>query len=142
MRTGSVPLEPAPRDHRVVHEAIWAPLAALVLLAARFLPFDRLPEAVCPFLALTGLPCLTCGGTRSLMALTRFDLMGALAMNPMLALAGLAAVAYVVHALGVGLLGRSPWRPEISSARVQRALRIAAVVAVLGNWAYLIAVGR
>jgi hypothetical protein len=127
---------------RVDHEAIWGPLAILALLAARFFPFDLVSLGFCPWRALTGIPCPTCGGTRCMMELTRLDLPAALAMNPLVALAGLGAAAYAVHALGVWLLGWRRWRPSVSSPRAQRALRIGAVTALLLNWAYLILVGR
>ena len=74
MTAPSASLPSGVRDHRVVHEAIWAPIVALGLLTARFLPLDRLPGISCPFHAMTGFPCLTCGGTRSMAALTRLDL--------------------------------------------------------------------
>ncbi len=127
---------------RVDHEAIWGPLAILALLVARFFPFDLVSLGACPWRALTGIPCPTCGATRCIMELTRLDLGAALAMNPLAALVGLGAAVYAVHALGVWLLGWQRWRPSVSSSRVQRALRIGTVAALLLNWAYLILVGR
>ncbi len=53
-----------------------------LLLAARFIPFDRLPST-CIFYRLTGYPCPSCGITRSVMALVRFDLDVATRMNPL-----------------------------------------------------------
>ena len=38
----------------------------------------------CPFRAITGVPCPTCGFTRALLALLRGDLMGSLRLHPML----------------------------------------------------------
>ncbi len=130
------------RPQRVNHEAIWGPLAILALLVARFFPFHLVSLGVCPWRALTGIPCPTCGGTRCMMELTRLDLAAALAMNPLVTLAGLGAAAYAVHALGVWLLGWRRWRPSVSSPRAQRALRIGTVAALLLNWAYLIVAGR
>jgi len=130
------------RASAVDHELIWAPIATLILLAARFFPFEQFPIGWCPLLTVTGVPCLSCGGTRALMALTRLDLAAAFALNPLIAALGLAGVAYVVHALGVWLLGWRRWRPAMPSASARRALRIAVVVAIAINWGYLIVVGR
>jgi hypothetical protein len=124
------------------HEAIWAPIALLAFLAARFLPRDRLDFLVCPFHLLTGLPCLSCGGTRAFVALAHFDVATAFTMNPLAALSGIAGAAYVVHAAGVALGRWKPWRPRLQSVPLQRALRVTALVVVAANWAYLIAVGR
>jgi hypothetical protein len=126
----------------VHHEAIWGPLAILGLLAARFFPFDLISLGACPWRALSGVPCPTCGGTRALMELTRLDVAGALQMNPLVALAGLAAAVYAVHALGVLLLGRRRWRPDISSPQVLPMVRVGVVAALLLNWAYLMVAGR
>lgn len=62
-------------------------LAGLNLLAA-------LPEIpLCPFKALTGLPCPGCGMTHAFLALGRLDLAGAWAANPLVfPLAALAAL--------------------------------------------------
>lgn len=54
----------------------------LLVLAARFVPFDRLPST-CGFLRLTGYPCPTCGMTRSVMALAHLDWARAMAFNPL-----------------------------------------------------------
>ena len=124
------------------HEAIWAPIALLAFLAARFLPWSRLDFLVCPFHLLTGLPCLSCGGTRAFVALAHLDFATAFAMNPLAAATGLAGMAYIVHATGVALRRWKPWRPRLVSVPLRRALRVGALVAVAANWAYLIAVGR
>jgi len=128
--------------HPVNHEAIWGPLTVLGLLLARYFPFDLISLGACPWRALTGIPCPTCGGTRCMVELTHLNLGAALAMNPLVALAGVAAAAYAVHALGVWLLGWQRWRPSISSPGAQRLLRLGTVAALLLNWAYLVLIGR
>jgi hypothetical protein len=65
------------------------------ILAARFIPFDRLP-IVCAFLLLTGYPCPSCGMTRSVMALARLDFHRAMEMNPLgIAFAGIIGLCWV-----------------------------------------------
>jgi hypothetical protein len=91
----------------------------------------------CPFHWLTGLPCASCGGTRALLALSRFDLGAALAWNPLVALAALVFVAGGVAALGAALAGR-----EVPSPRPTLLLRAALGAAVAANWTYLLAAGR
>jgi len=66
----------------------WAALAAAglsgLLHAAGHSLVSALPKAeLCPFKALTGLPCPGCGMTHALLALGRLDLAGAYALNPL-----------------------------------------------------------
>jgi hypothetical protein len=128
------------RSPRLVHEAIWGPLLAAGFLAARFYPFAEHPIIVCPFRTLTSIPCLTCGGTRAVMALVRFDFARAFEMNPLVALAACGAFLYLLHCLRV-LLTRTPWRPALPQLLSGR-MRPLLVAAVVVNWGYLIAVGR
>ncbi len=77
-------------------------LAGCSLLAA-------LPKAaLCPFKAVTGLPCPGCGMTRAFLALGRLDFAGAYAWNPLVfplaALTALYAAGRVPRALGSGKL--------------------------------------
>ena len=70
----------------------------LLLFAARFIPFDRLPVS-CGFLRITGLPCPTCGMTRSVVATAHLDFPRAFAVNALgPALLGTAAL---IWGLGV-----------------------------------------
>lgn len=124
----------------LVHELIWAPLAALGLAVARWAPDDAFEHFLCPFKVVTTLPCLTCGGTRAMRALTRLDLVTAFEMNPLVALAGVAGALYLLHALRVAWT-RRPWRLD-PRGRLFRWLRPLLIAAVALNWAYLVAVGR
>jgi hypothetical protein len=101
---------------------------------------DRLPFPVCAFKAITGWPCLTCGSTRAVSRLVQADVIGALAMNPLVATVALAIVPWGLadlmllarrRAVGLSLTG--------GAAVVARA---ASVALVLANWAYLIAARR
>lgn len=104
------------------------------------LRLDRLPFAICTFKALTGLPCPTCGSTRAAAHLARLDLAGGLAMNPLfVAGAALLAAWGLVDLL---LLPRGRAVALEVSPGLARVLRVAAVAAIVANWAYLIATGQ
>jgi len=68
--------------------AAWAVLAAAMLSGflrlAGYSLLSALPNAIlCPFKALTGLPCPGCGITHAFLLLGRLDLTGAYAANPL-----------------------------------------------------------
>jgi uncharacterized protein DUF2752 len=120
--------------------AILAALAAMAGAAVAWLHLDRLPFTFCYFKALTGWACLTCGTTRALGRLCALDLAGALAMNP-LATAGL--VALIPWALAdLALLARGRALVVELGPGAARGARVAFVLAVLGNWVYLLSMGR
>lgn len=120
------------------HPALWAFLTVLGLLAvSRAAAQWPIPLPVCLLRKLTGIPCPFCGSTRAAMAVARFDLPGAVALNPLAVLLG----------LGVGLwfavwgLERVLGRPVLRN--FQRGLVtlpwwwIGGALALL-NWIYLL----
>jgi Protein of unknown function (DUF2752) len=119
---------------------IFAAIAILACAATGLLGLDRLPFTLCAFKAATGLPCPTCGLTRALGRLFARDVQGALAMNPLAVLATLGLVVWGLADLALLSSGRS-LRLEVGPG-LARLLRWTAVVALLVNWAYLVAVGR
>lgn len=109
--------------------------------AVRLFGLDRLGFALCTFKAVTGLPCVTCGSTRTLARLAHLDLVGALAMNPLATVLAVAVLAWGLADL-VALARRGEAaRPGLPPA-LRRVLLPVAVAAALFNWAYLIAAGR
>jgi Protein of unknown function (DUF2752) len=100
----------------------------------------HLPGIVCSFKLVTGLPCLTCGGTRATWRLLALDPAGALAMNPLAAIGVVAIAAWA--AADVALLPRGSALRLTLSPRAAHVVRFGAVAALFANWAYLIAVGR
>lgn len=120
--------------------AIFGGIAVLGSAVVGLLGLDRLPFTVCYFKTLTGLPCPTCGSTRSVGCLVEGDLPAALAMNPLAAAVILALVPWALADLALLARGRALGL-EVSP-RVGGLLRVAAVALVLANWAYLIAAGR
>ena len=107
--------------------AIFA-VAALVATV----PIEVLPHFACPMKSITGLPCMTCGGTRAVFALGRLEMMTALRFNPLVTVLAVGVATYVVTSVI-----RRPWRPRWSLAS-----KVTMVVAAVANWAYLVIDGR
>lgn len=115
---------------------LWAYAAGFGIAARPLLPAVARLLPACPFHALTGLPCPTCGVTRAVLALLRGDASGALQANP------LGAVVAAAGLLGgllapVWILFHGPVPRELSSPPV--VWRVLAACALLSNWAYLVA---
>jgi hypothetical protein len=131
-------LEPLEIDH----EALWLLVggASLCLLGvALATPGIQLPR--CAFKTITGLPCPTCGVTRTIIALSRGDVDRAVFLNPLATIACAAGVIYLLYAAVVLTLRLPRFRPTVSPAGARRA-RIAAIAAIATNWLWLIASGR
>jgi hypothetical protein len=120
--------------------AIFLSIGAAAAVAVAVLHLDRMPILFCLFRAATGLPCLTCGATRALGELAAGDVRGALVMNPLAALGALALVPWGIGDLALMTRGRA-LAVEVTPGTA-RALRVAALLGVIANWAYLVAVGR
>lgn len=115
-------------------------LSGVILLGlARFFPFSSLPP-LCTFKGLTGLPCLTCGMTRSWVALLHGDLPQAFVWNP------IGATLCLVTVLGtLYLIGRTFGAPALrlaSSPGERRALRVGLVLGVAVNWLFVFGQGQ
>ena len=94
----------------------------------------------CPFKALLGLPCLTCGATRTALALARLDFGAAIALNPLAAAGWTLLVAGGLAAGGAALAGR-PLPLARASGAPPVALRVAIVAGAAANWVYLVVHG-
>ncbi len=102
-------------------------------------PTALLSKLFCPFKALTGLPCATCGSGRTMMALLHFEPLSALQLNPGATIAWIAWTVFAVYGAVVVVL-RLP-RLRIHGLRLTRGLVIAGMLVAVVNWAYLIATG-
>jgi len=92
----------------------------------------------CPFLAMTGWPCMTCGATRAAIAFLEVNFLQAFSWNPLAALALCGVVAFDLYAVVV-LLSRAPRLRVGDWTRTERNVVLMAVVcAVLLNWLYLL----
>jgi hypothetical protein len=113
---------------------------AVLGAVASLLHLDQWGLPLCVFKAATGIPCLTCGGTRAVVRLANLDPLGALMMNPVVALAFLVLVPWAV-ADAVLALRRRSLVLEVGPGLGQ-ALRWIAVPVLAANWAFLIIAGR
>ena len=83
---------------------VYGGIALLALCAARFLPvLAFLPS--CPIHDLTGLPCPTCGSSRSIVYLAQGNILSSLTINPLAALCVIAAILYFLYSLVAFTLG-------------------------------------
>ena len=115
---------------------IYGLIAILALLSARVLPLqDILPP--CPFRAVTGIPCPSCGTTRSLVHLAHGDFAGSLILNPLFSLVMITAL-FLFFARSACLpFNRS--RITLTHTRREGSLLRAGIAAFfLANWMYLI----
>ena len=107
-------------------------LAAVLLAPLATQTAPLLPG--CFFRELTGLPCPTCGTAHAALALTRLDLPGAIAFNPLATLGDLVFLLGGAAAAAASLAGRPLPEPRLSGL----APRLAIFFAVAVNWAWLL----
>ena len=115
-------------------------LAILGVSAASLSGIESGPVA-CPFRVVTGLPCPTCGLTRTTHWLMRGDILRALATNPfdtifLLLVVPAFAGMWVANRMG-------GFAVRISTTRTERRALVAGVsVLLLANWVYVLATQR
>ncbi len=128
-------LAPAETDY----ELLWLSVSATGLAAGAAWFALRLPWPGCAFHDLTGLPCVTCGATRSTIQFLHGHFHAALLFNP-LVFASLCTIAlFDVYAFGV-LVTRAPRLRLANWKRTEtRIVRILIIAALLLNWGYLLA---
>src|SRR6266481_8269331 len=119
------------------HELIWLSATAVSLgLAVSWFALG-LPWPRCVFHDLTGLPCVTCGMTRSAIQFLHGHFFAALKWNPLVFALLWGVVAFDLYAL-VTLAMRGP-RLRIVFRQAERKYARGVIVAVLAlNWFYLL----
>ncbi len=121
------------------HELIWLAVSIASIAGAAAWLAMALPWPRCPFLAITGLPCLTCGATRSAIAFLRGDFLSALRWNPLAFVAFCTLLAFDLYAVIV-LAGRMPRLRIVDWTITEKnAARIAVISLLALNWIYLLA---
>jgi hypothetical protein len=123
------------------HEQVWGLVGLGLLACAAGVAVLDVQLPPCPFHAIVGLPCPTCGVTRAWYALVEGRVRDSLRLHPLVApgaVAGLAYLAYACTAVCFGLR-RLRIRVEPGDAPALRRI-VAGGVACL--WLYLIVDGR
>jgi len=121
------------------HELIWLGVSVAAIAGGAFWLGLRLPWPRCPFFSLTGLPCVTCGATRSAIAFLHGNFLLALRWNPLAFVAFCAVIAFDLYA-AIVLVGRMPRLRIVDwTAAAKNAVRIAAISLLALNWVYLLA---
>lgn len=117
---------------------LWLGLATAGLAwAAQLQLAGRLPLPGCLWRQLWGVPCPSCGMTRSLAAWTHLDPVAALRFHPLCFLACVVLLAWTGLALADQLTGRARLAALRARAETWPVWRTLAVLAAL-NWAYLL----
>ena len=121
------------------HELIWLAVSVASIAGGAAWLALALPWPRCPFLAVTGLPCVTCGATRCTIAFLHGDFLTAWQWNPLAFVAFCALIAFDLYA-AIVLVGRPP-RLRIVDWTVteKNVARIAALSLLALNWIYLLA---
>ena len=129
--------KPTPEERQVA--LLWGVVtAASIVLRPLWLALAPLAPR-CPFRALTGVPCPTCGTTHAAVALLHGHVGAALAANPLAAVAGIVFVVGGVSApVWVALRGPIPQLPT----PLPRWMRALMGAILLASWAYVVAASR
>jgi len=121
------------------HELIWLAVSVAVLAGGAAWLAMALPWPRCPFFAVTGLPCVTCGATRSAIAFLHGDFLVALRWNPLAFVAFVGLIAFDLYA-AIVLVGRTARLRVVDLTLAEKkVVRIAAISLLALNWIYLLA---
>jgi hypothetical protein len=115
---------------------IWGIFAiGLIILGHLFRNYlGMLPP--CIFKHVTGIPCLTCGGTRSIVAFSNFEFYRAFIFNPLIMLFSVGIMVFSFGTLAGWILKRSI-AVKLSRNEIM-VIRIFIISLVIFNWAFLI----
>jgi Protein of unknown function (DUF2752) len=128
----------APQE--IDHELVWLLVSVGTFLGLAGWFAARLPTPRCAFHSLTGLPCVTCGATRSAIQFFHGHFAASFLFNPLAFLAFCGWLAFDLYALVV-LTARAPRLRFGNFSRAEKLLARGAVIILLaGNWIYLLTV--
>jgi hypothetical protein len=120
------------------HELVWLAVSVAALAGGAGWMAVGLGWPHCPFLAMTGWPCMTCGATRATITFLQGNFLQAFSWNPLAALALCGVVAFDLYAVVV-LLSRRPRLRIVDWTKLEAtAAWIGVSAAILMNWIYLL----
>jgi hypothetical protein len=115
---------------------IYGCIALLMLCAGWVQPLLSFAPA-CVLKGLTGIPCLTCGATRSVVHLSHGDILSAFIMNPLTTLFLISSVLYLIYSL-ISAAFHLPRVSMLLTDKEKNAVRAGVVMLLIVQWAYLI----
>ena len=121
---------------RIEFGIIYGGIALMIVAAGRFLPVLSLAPD-CVFRGLTGVPCPSCGATRSMVHLSHGLVLSAFAMNPLTTLCLISAVAWFSASIVSAVLDL-PRIGIILTTAEKQIVRAGAVILLFAQWAYLV----
>src|SRR5947207_15703808 len=120
------------------HELIWLGVSSISLACAATWFALGLPWPRCLFHDLTGLPCITCGATRSAIQFFHGHFVAAWKWNPVVFIALCALSIFNTYTFLVLVLRAPRLRIEFQTTAERKYARILVVAALALNWVYLL----
>ncbi len=129
----------APQE--IDHELLWLLVSLGTFLALAVWLSAHLPTPRCAFHSFTGLPCLTCGATRSAWQFLHGHFAAAFLFNPLAFLAICGIMIFDLYAILVLTTRTHRFRLGHFSCSEKLLARVAVIALLAGNWLYLLKAG-
>ena len=120
------------------HELVWLAVSVAAAVGGTIWLGVGLPMPRCPFLEITGYPCLTCGTTRCSIALLHGNFAGAWLWNPLAFVMVCGVALYDLYAAIVLLAGLQRLRLIDWTRTERKVARIGFIALIAVNWVYLL----
>lgn len=132
-------ITPKNNDYELIFGVLIIPLS--ILLSAAVLHLPQFLQPICRFHKNTGIPCPTCGASRSMLLLMSGHPLKAIYTQPLITITAILAVIYSIYSFIVVTGKLSRIRPVNVSAKDRKIITISIIAAVTINWLYLIVKG-
>jgi Protein of unknown function (DUF2752) len=124
--------------HETDHELLWLIVSVGALAAGAAWFALQLPWPRCLFHDFTGLPCLTCGATRSAIAFFHANFLAAWSWNPLAFVVWCVVALFDLYAITV-LVARAPRFRIMDLTRAEKITTRILILALLGlNWVWVL----